>query len=119
MARLRSSESLLREHVEAFNSGDLRRTMAGLAANVIWATGTDLIRGKDDVEKFLADAMQAIGPMLEIRTIVSAPKRVAIEMRERYTVAGDQREAAIAAFYDIDDGQITRVKVYREGSAEA
>jgi ketosteroid isomerase-like protein len=84
-----------------------------------WATGTDLIRGKDDVEKFLADAMQAIGPMLEIRTIVSAPKRVAIEMRERYTVAGDQREAAIAAFYDIDDGQITRVKVYREGSAEA
>ena len=38
MADSRSPESLLREHVAAFNSGDLRRTMAGIAGNVTWAT---------------------------------------------------------------------------------
>jgi hypothetical protein len=84
MADSRSPESLLREHVAAFNSGDLRRTMAGIAGNVTWATGTDVIRGKDDD-----------------------------------TVAGHQREASIAAFYDFDHGQITRVRVYREGTADA
>ena len=118
MADLRSPESLLEEHVAAFNSGDLRRTMAGIAGNVTWATGTDVIRGKDDVERCFSDAIEAVAPTLELRTIVSGRDRAASEMRERYTVAGDQREVWIAAFYDFDDGQITRVKVYREGNAD-
>jgi hypothetical protein len=42
-----------------------------------------------------------------------------LEIPVSYTVAGDQREASIAAFYDFDHGQITRVKVYREGNADA
>jgi hypothetical protein len=119
MADSRSPESLLREHVAAFNSGDLRRTMAGIAGDVTWATGTDVIRGKDDVEKFLSGAIEAIAPTLELRTIVTGRDRAASEMREHYTVAGHQREASIAAFYDFDHGQITRVRVYREGTADA
>jgi ketosteroid isomerase-like protein len=118
MADSRSPESLLREHVAAFNSGDLRRTMAGIAADVTWVTGTDVIRGKDAVETFLSEAIEAIAPTLELGAIVSGRDRAASEMRERYTVAGDQREASIAAFYDFRDGQIARVKVYREGNAD-
>ena len=77
-----------------------------------------MIRGKDDVERFLSDTIEAVAPTLELRTIVSGRDRAASEMRERYTVAGDQREVWIAAFYDFDDGQITRVRVYREGNAD-
>jgi hypothetical protein len=119
MADPRSPESLLREHVAAFNAGDVPRTMAGIAGEVTWVTGTDVIRGKDEVERFLSAAIEAIAPTLEIRSIVSGGDRAASEMRERYTVAGDRRDASIAAFYDFDDGLITRVKVYREGNADA
>ncbi len=43
---------------------------------------------------------------------------VAAELRERLTVDGERREYAIAAFFTVADGLITRAKIYREGNAE-
>ncbi len=43
---------------------------------------------------------------------------VACELHEQLTVEGASFEFALAAFYTVRRGQIVRVKVYREGSAE-
>ena len=58
------------------------------------------------------------GLSLAMRAILRPGDVVACELHEQLTVEGTPFEFALAAFYTVRRGQIVRVKVYREGSAE-
>jgi hypothetical protein len=45
-------------------------------------------------------------------------QRAAVEMIERYLHEGQTHAVAIAVFFSFDHGLISRVKVFREGSAD-
>ncbi|MBV8948140.1 MAG: nuclear transport factor 2 family protein [Solirubrobacterales bacterium] len=108
---------LVEAHVGAFNAGEVGRVLAGLATDVVWQTGSDEFVGLDDVERLLRGAA-GLFPALEIKRVLVDGQRAAVEMIERYLHEGQAREVAIAVFFSFEGGLISRVKVFREGSAD-
>lgn len=112
------AESAVHDHLAAFNTGGLERLAEGLDRDAVFATGQDVIRGKDQIIEFLGDSIRAVGPQLLVRSMISRDHEVACEMLERVVVDGETQEYALAAFYRIQDGRIRSAKIYREGTAE-
>ena len=110
--------ALVRAHIEAFNARDLGVLMAGLSEDASWVTGTDRLRGAAALEQLFAAAFAEISPRLHVESLLVQDDRVVCELREDYTVGGVERTDHIAAFYRVEAGLITAVKVYREGSAD-
>ena len=110
--------ALVRAHIEAFNARDLGTLMAGLDEDANWVTGTDRLRGAAALEQLFAAAFAEISPRLHIESLLVQDERVVCELREDYTAHGVERTDHIAAFYRVEDGLITAVKIYREGSAD-
>ena len=109
---------LVREHVAAFNAQDVERLEAGLTADVLWETGTDVFAGAKDVAALIRNAMTELAPSLEIRSIVSGTHQVAAELIEHWRYDDADHSAPVGVFYSFIDGRISRVRVYREGSAD-
>jgi len=110
--------ALVKAHVEAFNARDLGALMAGLSEDASWVTGTDHLRGAAALEQLFAAAFAEISPRLHIESLLVQGDRVVSELREEYTADGVERTDHIAAFYCVEAGLITAVKIYREGSAD-
>jgi limonene-1,2-epoxide hydrolase len=108
---------LVRQHVAAFNAGDIDRLLRGLTPGVVWHTGVDVFDGVGEVETLLREAQELL-PSLEILEVVAEADRAACEMLERYRHNGVDHVDAIAVFFRFSGELITRVKVYREGSAD-
>jgi hypothetical protein len=112
-------EKAIREHVAAFNAQDLPRLLAGLAANAVWQTGQDTVRGHAALAVLFGDAFRVIAPRLTVLSLLIDDDRAACELRENMTVDGAAREDFIAGFYRVDtSGVITSAKIYRQGSAD-
>jgi uncharacterized protein len=111
-------EQLVKAHVEAFNAGDLDRLREGLAEDVLWMTGTDIVRGRAAVLDLLSNAMSGLAPQLRLIVFIASEHRAACELQETYVHKGVETTAHIAAFFEFSGALITRVKVYREGSAD-
>lgn len=109
---------VVQAHFAAFNAADLDALMAGFAEDAVFATGEHLVVGQRGIRAMFGDALEALAPQLDVRAIVVQGDVVACELNERLTVEGAPFEFALAAFYTVRRGQIVRVKVYREGSAE-
>jgi hypothetical protein len=109
---------LVKAHVEAFNARDLGALMAGLSEEASWVTGTDHLRGDAALEQLFTAAFAEISPRLHIESLLVQHDRVVCELREDYTADGVERTDHIAAFYRVEAGLITAVKIYREGSAD-
>lgn len=113
------SEGLIREHVDAFNAGDLDRVMAGFTQDAVWATGADTFRGADELHALFAGAFASLRPTLAIRRVIAAGTVVAAELTETWAAPdGAERVAPIAGFYTLAGGRIQRATIYREGSAD-
>jgi uncharacterized protein len=106
------------DHVAAFNAHDANRLLAGLAPKVVWITGSDTLLGRDALAGVFDDWLWSHQPRLDVVRLVAEHDEVAAELRETMTVDGAHREFAVAAFFTVSDGMITRAKIYREGSAE-
>jgi len=105
-------------HIDAFNARDLGALMAGLSEDATWITGTDNFGGAADLEQLFATAFTELSPRLHVESLLVEDERVACELREDYLADGVQRTDHIAAFYRVEAGLITAVKIYREGSAD-
>lgn len=105
-------------HLEAFNARDLDALMAGLSENATWITGTDSFRGVAALEQLFASALTELSPQLHVKSLLVQGDFVACELREDYVADGVQRTDHIAAFYRLEDGLISAVKIYREGSSD-
>jgi hypothetical protein len=110
--------AIVEQHIEAFNARDLDALMAGLSEDATWVTGTDRFNGGAALEQLFVAAFAEISPRLHIESLLVQDDRVVCELREEYTVDGVERTDHIAAFYRVEAGVITAVKVYREGSAD-
>jgi hypothetical protein len=108
---------LVEEHVSAFNAGDVARVLAGLSEEVVWQTGSDTFVGLDQVGDLLRGSA-ALLPVLEIKSVLADGERAAVEMTERYRYEGQTHEVPIAVFFSFTRELISRVKVFREGSAD-
>jgi hypothetical protein len=113
-----SPADVVRRHIEAFNTRDLDALLAGLGDDATWATGADDFRGIPALRQLFASAFAELSPSLQLQSLVAQDDRVACELREDYIADGVERSDHIAAFYRVDDGLITAVKIYREGSAD-
>ncbi|MHA6757677.1 nuclear transport factor 2 family protein [Streptacidiphilus sp. PAMC 29251] len=111
-------EALLRTHVEAFNTRDLERLMAGFAEDAVWITGRTRVRGRAELTELFAGAMEGLLPTLTIQNLIVGQDRAACQMVEVFTFDGAERTDHIAGFYGIANGRITSAKIYREGSAD-
>ncbi len=105
------------EHVDAFNAHDTARLLRGFAGDAVWSTGTDVFRGPE-VAAVFGDSLWALEPQLEVRALVADVSSAGVEFRETIVLGGTANTFDIAAFMTFRDGLISRVKVYREGSAD-
>ncbi len=106
-------------HLEGFNRGDVDAVCGGLAKDVVFATGQDVITGRDEARRFFADALG--GPVelgLHLRRAIVQGDEVACELRESIIHEGVTHEESIAAFYTVRAGLLSKVKIYREGTAD-
>jgi hypothetical protein len=117
VAASRDVVGLVEEHVSAVNAQEVGRALEGLAENVVWQTGWDTFVGLDQVEHLLRGAAELF-PVLEIKSMLIDGERAAVEMIERYLHDAHPHEVAIAVFVSFEDRSISRVKVFREGSAD-
>jgi hypothetical protein len=111
-------ETLIRTHVEAFNTRDLETLMAGFADDAVWITGRTTARGRAELTALFAGAMEGLLPTLTIQNLIVGQNRAACEMVEVFTFDGTERTDHVAGFYDIANGRIASAKIYREGSAD-
>jgi uncharacterized protein len=112
------TSAAVREHIAAFNDGDLARLLAGFAADALWITGRTVVRGRDELSAFFGAAIDGLRPRLAVQNLVAEGCRAACQMTETLVFRQEQRSSAIAAFFRLREGLIVSAKVYREGSAE-
>ncbi|MBV8947365.1 MAG: nuclear transport factor 2 family protein [Solirubrobacterales bacterium] len=73
---------LVEEHVCAFNAGEVGRVLAGLAADVVWQTGSDEFVGLDEVERLL-HGEAGLFPVLETKRVLVDGQRRAEKSARR------------------------------------
>lgn len=106
------------EHLAAFNAHDRERVLAGLAPDVVWSTGRDTLRGHAALAELFDDGLWALAPALRVVSLVAEGDRVAAEVVETLTIDGVEQTFRIACFFELQDGLIRRVNVFREGTAD-
>ena len=104
-------------HLEAFNAHDTQRLLAGLAPDAQWITGSEIIEGRAELAELFDAGLWEMNPSLDVLRAAAGPGTIAVELLEQMTQGGEVRRFHIAVFYDIADGLIQRVKVFREGNA--
>lgn len=104
---------MVRAHPEAFSSGDLTATLATMAPDAVFISGTTLV-APQDFEEFFGWAIREIDPAMNVTGVVVDGRHVACEFVESMTMAGQRQHLNRAAFYTVDDGLITSAKVNDE-----
>jgi ketosteroid isomerase-like protein len=118
MTTVPTAEAAIREHLRAFNEGDLPALLGGFAEDAHWLTGRSSARGRAELEELFADAITALRPRLTLRHLVASGDLVAVELTEALTHDGREQTFPIAGFFELRGGLITSARIYREGSAE-
>jgi hypothetical protein len=118
VATMSDARSVVEDHLAAFNAHDAPRLLAGFAEDAIWATGQDVMRGREALADLFDESLWKRAPSLTTLTIIAVGNTVAAELHERITVDGVEQAFDIAAFFVVTDGLIRRAKVYREGTAD-
>ncbi len=110
--------NLVAAHLDAFNRRDRSGLLAGLAPDARWRTGTSTVTGREELAELFDDGLWAMRPFLEVQVMVRDGGTVAARLREELTIDGTRQSFPIAAFYEVRDGLIRDVTIYREGSAD-
>ncbi|MHB2029664.1 MAG: nuclear transport factor 2 family protein [Acidimicrobiales bacterium] len=117
-AKRNETREIVRRHFDDFNSHNTTRLLAGLQSDVEWTTGQDRMSGVAQVEEIFDDGLWNLSPHLFPEHFVIEGHRAAVRCRESIVIDGLANEFQIAIFFEIRDGLIASVKVYREGSAD-
>jgi hypothetical protein len=105
-------------HVEQFNLHDTDRLLAGMERGVSWSTGADVFCGVDSLRELFSPGLWDLEPRLEVLELVVDGGLAAARFAESLVLGDEELTFDIAAFFDVRDGLIRSVKVYREGSAD-
>ena len=110
--------NLVAAHLDAFNRHDTSGLLAGLAPDARWRTGTSTVTGRAELAALFDGGLWAMRPFLDVQVMVGEGGTVAARLREDITIDGNRQSFPIAAFYEVRDGLIRDVTIYREGSAD-
>lgn len=106
-------------HIAAFNARDTEALLAGFAQDAVFSTAEHTVVGTAELRVLFADAFAApLRATMELRERVAQGDVVAAELVERLEFEGTAVEIALAAFYTVRGGLLTRVKVYRDTPAD-
>jgi len=106
-------------HIAAFNARDTETLLAGFAHDAVFITGEQTVVGTAGLRVLFGDAFAApLRATMELRERVVQGDVVAAELMERLEFEGTVAEIALAAFYTVRGGLLTRVKVYRDTPAD-
>ncbi|HVB52383.1 MAG TPA: nuclear transport factor 2 family protein [Acidimicrobiales bacterium] len=108
----------VRQHVEAFNEGDLEGLLALFTKSATFVTGETTASSRDELSELFGPAMKDLSPHLEVLEMVGERDVVACQLRETLTFQGERLTFEIVAFFVVSNGLIAQGKVYREGSSE-
>jgi hypothetical protein len=108
-----SAADVVRAHLEAFSSHDLKAMLATMAPDAVFVTGTTLV-DPAEFEEFFGWAMREINPTMTISTLIAQGRYVACEFVESVTIDGERRDLNRAAFYTVDNATVTSAKIYDE-----
>jgi catechol 2,3-dioxygenase-like lactoylglutathione lyase family enzyme/limonene-1,2-epoxide hydrolase len=117
-ATVSDAAAVVREHVRAFNAGELDAVLRGVSADCRWVSGETVVVGRAALAEFFGAAIDGIAPRLAVRSVVAAGGSAAAELTETITYQGQEREFAIGGFYRVEAGRIAAATIYRAGTAE-
>lgn len=109
--------NLVQRHINAFNDRDVDALLADFAPSTVWITGDYTVPG-GQLRDFFTSAMESLTPQLTLRRAINGGNVVAIEMTEQWTHDATAKSADLIAVFDLDDGKISRARIYREGTAD-
>lgn len=113
-----NARQVVEAHLDAFNAHDTERLLATFSSDAVWATGRDVVRGREALAELFDDGLWQLAPNLVLRSLVASDNLVAAELLETITIDGARTRFGIAGFFTIRNGRIATAKVYREGSAD-
>lgn len=118
-AAVAATRAAVLDHIDAFNTHDTDRLIAGLHPDVVWATGADVFRGASTLRDTLFDdGLWSMRPSLAARTLLIDGEAAAGIFHEALVVDDEPRVFDIAVVFTVSGGLIRSVKVFREGSAD-
>ena len=100
-------------HLAAFSAGDLERMLGTLAPAAKFTSGTTTV-DPSEFPEFFGWAIRELSPTMRIESLLVDGDRVACQFVESISVDGNRRHLNRAAFYRVEEGQISTAKVYDE-----
>ena len=102
-------------HLAAFNARDPDAVTLGFCPDGAFSAGSDLVEGQRAIHALFADSFALPAQAtLHRRSAIVQGDTAACELLERIVVAGTVVEVPVAAFYEVRDGLLARVRVYRD-----
>ena len=106
---------VVRDHITAFNAGDVDALVAGFAEDAVFAAQDDVVVGRRALRPFFAESFAGgVRATLEIHRAVVDGDTAACELVESLEVGGARHVLHVAAFYTVRAGQLARVRIYRD-----
>jgi catechol 2,3-dioxygenase-like lactoylglutathione lyase family enzyme len=115
---LSTTRAVVSRHLDSLNRHDAAGFFATLSPDILWSTGTDVISGLPAVRELFDEGFWSWKPELTITNLVVDGRQAMAEVHEILHVAGQSLEFDIAVSLSVDDGLITSVKTYREGTSD-
>lgn len=110
--------AVVARHLIAFNAHDTEGLLLTLAADAVWNTGQDTIRGHQALAELFDPGLWELKPSLTVRSILAEGDVVAAELEEELTIDAQVRRFVIAGLFYVRQGKIQAAKIFREGSAD-
>jgi SnoaL-like domain len=105
-------------HLLAFNTHDTAAILDGVDPAIVWSTGRDVIRGREQLLDIFDDWLWGLRPRLEVIHLIVEESLAAAECVEHVAVEGRNAAFPIVVIFTVHDDLLTTVKVFREGTAE-
>lgn len=102
-------------HLAAFNAADLMAVMDGFADDAVLSMGDQTVIGARAIRTLFADSFASpVAAELTLHRAVVDGDTIACELTEQLTVEGATHTIDVAAFYTVRQGQLVRVRIYRD-----
>jgi ketosteroid isomerase-like protein len=113
------TRAVISRHFEALARHDVEGFFATLSPDVLWSTGSDVRSGISELRDLFDEGFWSWKPDITITSVVVEGRHAMAEIHEVLHLGGQSLEFDIAIALSVDDGLISSVRTYRDGSHEA
>lgn len=107
--------AVVEAHLADYNARNLKSVVRGFADDATYENADGEVTGRMALFTMFREAFEGPTPIrLELRQAVGTANVVAAELSGIADLNGREVEIPVAAFYTVDEGCLTRVRVYRD-----